>query len=331
VPERFAIVGAGAVGLTLGARLARSGRDAVMLTRRPEQARRIARDGIRVEDPATGETWTQAVPARAEPDWDAEALRDRTAILCVRTPQLDAAAGALARIAPRALVANAQNDVDGDARLAARFPRVIGIVVRLTSTRLDDAAVRASGAGRLVVGEHPAGAGPETQRLAAALRAAGYLVAVSPRIAEDRWLKLCGNLMSAPNALIARPDHTTRAFVEIKARLLEEAARVLAAAGIEARPCDAGDRTLPEEIAYQRASLAAGTSARALPIYNQVWQALARGGPLEADLYHRRILALARRHGVPAPMNERVLEILLRQAGSGAGPESVRAAEMLID
>jgi 2-dehydropantoate 2-reductase len=228
-------------------------------------------------------------------------------------------------------VANAQNDVDGDARLAARFPRVIGIVVRLTSTRLDDAAVRASGAGRLVVGEHPAGAGPETQRLAAALRAAGYLVAVSPRIAEDRWLKLCGNLMSAPNALIARPDHTTRAFVEIKARLLEEAARVLAAAGIEARPCDAGDRTLPEEIAYQRASLAAGTSARALPIYNQVWQALARGGPLEADLYHRRILALARRHGVPAPMNERVLEILLRQAGSGAGPESVRAAEMLID
>jgi len=328
-PERFAILGAGAVGLVVGARLARTGCDVLMLTRRPEPARRIAQGGIRVEDPATGEAWTQPVPARAEPDWEAGALRDRTVILCVRTPQLDAAAAALARVAPRAVVANAQNDVDGDARLAERFARVIGVVVRLTSTRVGDAAVRASGAGRLVVGDHPEGAGAHTLRLAEALCGAGYQVAVSPRIAEDRWLKLCVNLMSAANALIARPDHGTAAFVEIKARLLEEAAAVLAAAGISARPCDAGDRSLAEEIAHQRASLAAGTSVRALPLYNQVWQALARGGPLEADLYHRRILALARRHGVPAPVNARVLEILLRQAGSGAGPESVRAAEIL--
>jgi 2-dehydropantoate 2-reductase len=182
-----------------------------------------------------------------------------------------------------------------------------------------------------VVGDHPEGAGPAAKGLAAALRGAGYEVAVSPRIAEDRWLKLCVNLTSAVNALVVRPDHTTRAFVEAKARLLEEAAAVLDAAGIAARPCDAGDRTLAEEIAHLRASLAAGASARTLPIYNQVWQALANGGPLEADLYHRRILALARRAAVPAPMNERVLEILLRQAASGAGPESVRAAELLVD
>ena len=331
MPDRFAVLGAGAVGLVLSARLSRSGCDVLMLTRRPEPARRIARDGIRVEDPATGEAWTQAVPALAEPDWDADALRGRAVLVCVRTPQLDAAADALARRAPRALVANAQNDVDGDARLAQRFPKVIGVVVRLTSTRVDDTTVRASGAGRLVVGDHPDGAGPEAERLAAALRGAGYTVAVSPRIASDRWLKLCVNLMSAVNALVVRPDHTLPAFVEIKARLLEEAAAVLRAAGIEAGPCDAGDRTLAEEIAHQRASLAAGTSARALPIYNQVWQALDRGGPLEADLYHRRILALAARAGVPAPANARVLEVLLRQAGSGAGPESVRASELLPD
>ena len=50
------------------------------------------------------------------------------------------------------------------------------------------------------------------------LRAAGYDVGISQRIGEDRWLKLCVNLMSAPNALIRREDHATRAFVEIKAR-----------------------------------------------------------------------------------------------------------------
>jgi ketopantoate reductase len=137
------------------------------------------------------------------------------------------------------------------------------------------------------------------------------------------------NLMSAPNALIRRSDHTTRAFVEIKARLLEEARAALFAAGIEARSCDGRDRSLAEEIAWQRASLERGESARSLPLYNQVWSALRGGGPLEADAYHRRILDLAGHNGVPAPVNTRVLEILLRQAASGVGPESVAAAEIL--
>ena len=148
--------------------------------------------------------------------------------------------------------------------------------------------------------------------LADALRRAGYDVGVSTRILEDKWLKLCVNLMSAPNALIRREDHATRAFVEIKARLLEEARAILLAAGIRARSCDGRDRSLEQEIAHQRESLALGTSARRLPVYNQVWAALRHGGPVEADRYHRRMLALAAEHGIAAPQNARVLEALER-------------------
>jgi hypothetical protein len=117
--------------------------------------------------------------------------------------------------------------------------------------------------------------------------------------------------------------------VELKAQLLEEARAGLLAAGIHARSCDGRDRSLEQEIAHQRESLALGTSARRLPVYNQVWAALRRGGPIEADRYHRRVLELADAHGIPAPRNARVLEALECAVRAGLGPESLAAADLL--
>jgi 2-dehydropantoate 2-reductase len=319
------------VGLVLGARLLRAGSDLLFVTRRPEQARQIQDGGVRFEDPASGGAWSVPARAVAAAKATAQELSGRSVLFCMRVSQTEAAARALARLAPHATVASAQNGVDADALLASYFPRVLGVVVRQTCTRAEDHAARATGAGRLIVGAHPQGGGADVETLVEALRAAGYDVGVSERIAEDRWLKLCINLMSTPNALIQREDHATRAFVEIKARLLEEARATLAAAGIEARSCDGRDRSLAEEIVQQRASLARGTSARPLPLYNQVWSALRGGGPLEADGYHRRILELAEAHGVPARLNARVLALLQRCHLEARGPESLRAAEILGD
>jgi hypothetical protein len=135
---------------------------------------------------------------------------------------------------------------------------------------------RAVGPGRLILGAHPRGAGPDVEALAQVLRAAGYDVGISQQIGEDRWLKLCVNLMSPPNALIRREDHTTRAFVEIKARLLEEARAVLAAAGIEARSGDGRDRSLAEEITCRRRSTrACSTCSSAVPVRRRARRASA--------------------------------------------------------
>ena len=162
--------------------------------------------------------------------------------------------------------------------------------------------------------------------VAALLRRAGIEVSVSAAIARDKWLKLCVNLMSAPNALVRREDHASPSFVELKVRLLEEARAALAAAGVEATPCDARDRTLEQEIAFQREALARGASARPIPLYNQVWTSLRHGGPLEADAYHERILALARAHGVSAPVNARVLGRLARRRAPRPRPRVLRRA-----
>ncbi|MCC6639936.1 MAG: hypothetical protein IT386_02090 [Deltaproteobacteria bacterium] len=328
----IAVLGAGAVGLTVGGRLANAGRSVLFVTRRPEAAAAIARDGVLIEDPAAGSALRVRAGVDAVCGIDAAGPRiaDGLVLVCVRATDTRAVATELARGAPRAVVASLQNDVDNAAALAERFARVIGCVVRQTFTRTSDASVLALGNGRIVIGAFPMGRSAEADRLAADLRAAGWDVGVSERIAADQWLKLAVNLMSAPNALVVRDDHETQSFVDVKVRLLEEARTVLAAAGIEASSCDGRDRSLEEEIAFQRAALARGTSARRLPLYNQVWSALRHGGPLEADTYHRRILDLAARHGVDAPQNARVLAAVCETNASRRGPECLRARDLLV-
>ena len=311
------IVGAGSVGLTLAARLARAGQPVRVVTRGEDAARAIRERGIELEDLASGETWRVRASVHAELPVGATGF----VLLCVRTPDTDAAVAALAAASPAAKLVNVQNGVDGDAVAARRFARVIGAVYRHPCMRLDENRVRALGAGRMVVGAHPAGAGADVEEAAAVLRTAGYDVGVSPRIGEDRWLKLCVNLMSGPNALVRRSEHATRAFTEGKARLLEEARDALAAASITARSCDGRDRSLEAEIAFQRGALERGEALRALPVFNSVWAGLSRGAPLEADAHHRAIIQLAARHRIETPTNQRALAALERAARERLGPE----------
>ena len=326
-----AVYGSGAVGLVVGARLARAGSDVLFITRQREVANLIESNGVRCEDLLAGEAWAVRAAVVVGTRAAAERIEGGPVLFCMRRSETAEAATALARAAPRAVVASLQNDVDNEELLARHFTTVIGGVYRQTCTRTAQNLAVTAGAGRIVLGAYPRGAGPDTTSLTAAFRAAGYDVGLSQCIARDLWLKLCINLMSTPNALIRREDHDTRAFVEIKARLLEEAKEALAAAGIEASSCDGRDRSLDEEIAFQRAALERGTSARRLPLHNQVWSSLKNGLPLEADRYHRRVLDLAARHGLSLPQNERVLAALERAARDFLGPESATAAEILGD
>ena len=330
IRDGITVLGAGAVGLAVGARLARAGLRVRFVTRRPEAAAAIASDGVRLEDPASGEAWSarDGVEAVCGIAAAAHDIGEGPVLLCVRATDTARVAAELADAAPNAVVASLQNDVDNAAILARSFARVIGGVYRQTCTRVADNAALALGWGRVVLGAWPHGAGSEAALLADAMRAAGYDVGLSDRIASDQWLKLCVNLMSAPNALVAPADHATHAFVEGKAQLLEEARDVLAAARIEAGSCDGRDRSLTQEIEFQRESLARGTSARRLPVYNQVWSALRHGGPLEADRYHQRILDLAAAHGLRAPQNARVLAAVVDAWRTQRGPECMRASDL---
>jgi 2-dehydropantoate 2-reductase len=324
------IWGAGSVGLVVGARLARSGETVHFVCRSSEAARRINRDGVHFQDAKSNDGFSVRASAGSVADASEERIGNGPVLLCVRTSHTQAATAALARAtSPETPVACVQNGLDGEPLVAARFSTVIGAVYRQTCTRRAPNTAVSAGVGRVVLGLYPEGQHLAVRDLAARIAAAGYVVGVSERIGEDKWLKLCINLMSAPNALIRRGDHTTREFIEIKACLLEEARSVLRAAGIRARSCDGKDRSLEEEIEFQRGALERGESARELPLYNQVWNALRNGGPVEADDYHRRIIGLAAAHGVEVPMNSKMLAALERAVRRSLGPESATAYEIL--
>lgn len=330
------VLGAGAVGLNLGGRLALAGHDVLFAVRREAVANAINRRGVALEDCASGETASAPAKAVLLSDLASSDGPLPPVVICTRTTELEVAARELAAAAPDAIVVGAQNDVTGDALLARHFGSVLGLVVRQTSTRTDTADVRYAGNGRLVLGLHRRSGAPESQlatetrsELAASFESAGFDTGITEDLPADRWLKLCANLMSSPNALVRRTDHRTQAFVEVKARLLEEARAALAAAGIRAASGDGRDRSLDEEIEFQRASLASGESARDLPLYNQVWASLQGGGEMEATGYHARIIDLAVHADQEAPTNQRLLDVLRWVTARGLGAESVGAADLL--
>jgi 2-dehydropantoate 2-reductase len=325
----YAVLGAGSVGLALAAQLAAAGRPLLVVARRPEAAAAL-RGGLVAEDPMAGTERRLSVQVAAGLGEAGPLLGGATVFVCTRDPDTGEAGRALARCAPDVLAVAVQNDLTGGELLARSLPRVVAAVFRQTATRVSDARVRFHGPARIVLGAEPGCAtASDAAALARELAGAGLDAACSRRIRDDQWLKLCVNLMSAPNALVRREDHTGEAFAELKARLLEEAREVLAAAGIRAASCDGRDRDLDREIAGQRAARALGVAARSAPLYNNVWTSLREGRPLEADAYHRRILRLAAERGIEAPLNARVLAALLRARDQGLGPECFRAAELL--
>lgn len=326
---RATIVGAGSVGLLLGARLREAGCEVGFVVRRRAAALALAADGVGVRDLASGALRDVAVEACVGLEAARAWLPCGPVFLTTRAPDLQVVADALARVEPDPLVVCAANDIGNEALLAERFRRVVGLVVRQTSTRSGDREVATLGHGRLVLGAFAGPVEEPMHALAERLRAACYDVGLSPDITGDKWLKLCVNLMSTPNALVRREDHASETFVETKVRLLEEARDVLRKAAIAARSGDGRDRDLDAEIAFQRATLARGESARSLPLYNAVWTALRHGAPLEADRYHERIIALGAAQGVPTPINQKALQLLQQAVQDKKGPESHPAEAFL--
>ncbi|MCH2187718.1 hypothetical protein MK280_17830, partial [Myxococcota bacterium] len=327
--SRITVVGAGAVGLNVAARLAISGHRVSVFTRRPEAAKVIESQGLRLVDPARN----QEVRARLLVDHHLEdSVEAGTTrwLICLRTGETESIAQKIQALMPKAQLASLQNDVINEAILGRYFSQVSGIVLRQTCTLRNLNTILATGGGRVIVGDYPSGWGPLSAEWADDFEAAGFEVGRSSDIASDKWLKLVYNCLSAVNALICKEDHVTPDFVEIKVRLLEEAQTALTAEHISHSSCDGRDRTINAEIEQLRRSLIDGTSRRDLPLYNACWAALQDPvRPLEADLYHQRILSLAEGKGLSAPSHRVILDAVSRAWTLQTGPEKLRARAVL--
>lgn len=332
---RFIIIGAGAVGGTIGACLHSSGHD-VVLVARGEHLRALRRDGLTLATPAGTEVLP--VPAAGGPDEVALRTGD-VLVLSVKSqdtagvleqwawqPVADTRGGRPAVAAEALPLICAQNGVANESVALRRFRRVYGMCVWLPATHLEPGRVEAQGtpmAGLLPVGRFPQGKDDFTERISAVLSSARFLAPVSADVMRWKYGKLLGNLDNAAEALCGRSARTSEDARELRERVRVEALDVFGAAGIRFAAED--------EIAAARGNqVEHGTVDGSERGGGSSWQSLARGtGRIETDYLNGEITLLGRAHSVPTPVNA-TLQRLANQAARGIrAPGSMAPGEIL--
>ncbi len=217
--DKVCIVGAGAIGGFLGARLALQGTARVSALARGATLAALQQQGWRLREAGQQHT----APVQASDDPAALGPQDLV-IVAVKAPALASVAPRLAPLlGPQTLVLTAMNGVpwwfgqgvaalgtaplahvDPDGAIAAALPfeRVLGGVVHLAATTAEPGLVEHRMGRALIVGEPHGGSSERAERVGALLRAAGLDVTVSPAIRSDIWYKLWGNLTINPVSAI---------------------------------------------------------------------------------------------------------------------------------
>lgn len=323
--SRHIVIGAGAVGAILAARLHEAHLPYVLVGR-GENLRVIRDEGLRYI--VHGEQ--RRIVVKAVDDPAAVTLTpDDVLVFAVKTQDLESAARVWAwqpvgrSTASEELPAvSVQNGLDADRILLRRFRTVIGGSLLTPAQHLEPGVVR-SGAlgppGVLTLGPVGSpGADPETvERIAAELRGAGYLVEVRADI--DRW-KAAKILHSVKNGVevLSGSDEDRQSLAEL---LAAEAREVLAAAGY--------DPAAPDERTIDLSAFRHDPSSGIVPGRQSTWQSVSRGVPNEADFLNGEIVLLGRLTGVATPANAALQAHLGRAWLLGLGPGELRAEDVL--
>lgn len=303
---RIGIVGAGAVGCFVSGKLLAAKAADVTFVGRPRLRDEVAAHGLVIEG--------TAIPARIETDL--AAIADCDAILvCVKSLATEEVARSLA--GTTAVVASLQNGIRNAELLRAHLPNVLAGIVGFN--------VRALGRGSFLRTTRGALMLERTGPLADALARAGFRVQCPRDIVRHQWTKLLVNLNNAISALSDAPTRElvlSAGYRRIIAATVREALGVLRVARLRPAPLR-GLPTgwlpfvlrLPTPLVRlaARAQLSADPQAR-----SSMWEDLAANRPTEIEFLNGEIVRLADAHGVAAPLNRRLVELVHAAEGNGS-------------
>jgi 2-dehydropantoate 2-reductase len=304
---RCVILGAGALGTILAAHLRRAGH-AVTLIARGRRAAWLRAHGLSVHGLA-------GIDIDCEICEDPAALRGADLFVnTVKTCDSRAALAPLARLGP-AVALSVQNGVVKEEDLCGLFgaDSVLGAMADFSGELLDDGGVLFTRNVCLHLGELAGGHSARTERIVAALDAAGINARASDAITTVIWSKYVGWVALMMLAVLTR--RRTAAWLAdpdsalVVARITREMATLAAARDIPLR----------DQSPLPVAGIAAATETAALRLVQEVGanfeaqasahrmsslQDLLRGRPLEVEETVGHALALGERLGVPLPVTE---------------------------
>ena len=320
---RFAVVGAGAVGAYLGAKLALSGEEVVLVARGPH-LQAMQAHGVRVR---SGEGDFEAHPTTTG---NLESVGPVDFLfLTVKAHSLPAVVPKLAALlGPDTAVVSAQNGipwwyfqrhggpwegthletVDPGRNISSAIPpkRIIGCVVYPSTVLVEPGVIEHIEGDRFGIGELDGSTTDRCRELSRALTRSGLRGPIRSRIRHDIWVKLLGNVAFNPISALTRAtlyEMTTHAEVRDLARaMMEEADAVARGLGVET-PVSIEQRMAgAQKVGHHKTSML---------------QDLESGRPMELESIVGAVVELGDKVGIPMP-NTRAVYACAKLLASGA-------------
>ena len=317
---RIGIFGAGAIGGFMGARLSLAGADVTFVARGPHLAAMQA-NGVTLHS-ADG---THVARPRCVGSAEAAGSQDFT-IVTLKAHALPAAAPDIARMVGRdgTLVTGINGvpywyfhgvagpfrdrrieSVDPGGRVWDMLPPacVLGMVIYPAAEVTEPGVVTHTYGDRFLLGEPDGARSPRAEALSAALVAAGLKAPVRPRIRDDIWLKLWGNMAFNPLSALTHSTLDRLAFVpDLRAvvrAVMQEGHAVAKALGVTLA-IDV-DRRLDGagEVGAHRTSML---------------QDLERGRPMEIEALLGAVVELGALTETPMPVSAMMLALVRERA-----------------
>ena len=304
---KLAVMGSGAIGGYLGARLAAAGAEVTFLARGAHLAA-IRAHGLSVRSPLGD---LRITPAAATDEPGAVGIVDLV-LLGTKLYDVEAAAVAIApMVGPETAVVCLQNGIDAVEIVARRYSprRVLGAVVMINGEITAPGVIRHNALNRLTVGELDGG---ETARLAGlvALAArAGIETVPSPDIRLDIWRKF---LLLAPMAALSAMTRVPLARIWAHPEtwgLAEEGMREVVAVA-QAQGIALGEEDVQSTLAFVRGMPATWRASLAVD--------LEQGRRLEIDWLAGAVVRLGQESGIDTPVHRIALGVLKPHAAGAS-------------
>jgi 2-dehydropantoate 2-reductase len=338
--RKVAVMGAGAIGSTIGGYLARAGQDITLIDLWPAHVEAMRRDGLKVTAPDEG--FTAKVKALHLADVAGQRDQFDAVLLSVKSYDTAWATTFIApHLAPGGVLVSAQNGINEEAIAAiVGHTRTVGCVVTIGAGLYEPGHVtRTNLPSRpsFAVGEMTGMVTPRVQELVALLAPAGVSHATT-NLWGDRWAKLVINCMANPLAGITGLNNVEMRehpdVFPITVAVAGEALAVAERLGVQVEPIGG----IPAE-AYLQAARGVGREA-----LQQQWiaqgkgvgagrpsllQDVLKGRRTEVDYLNGTVVRKGREVGVLTPLNEAIVD-LVKQVEAGTLPQNPANLQPLV-
>jgi 2-dehydropantoate 2-reductase len=331
---RFLIWGAGAIGGTLGAYLARAGGDVTMVDTCVEHVDAIVRDGLRITGPIDDFVVrvNAFTPHTLSGTWG-------DIILATKAHHTDAAVRVLRpHLTPDGCVVSAQNGLNELAIAdVVGAGRTVGAFVNFGADYLEAGVILYAGRGAVVVGEIDGRITPRVTTLRDAWRQFDERAIATANIWGYLWGKEAYGAMLFATALTNESIADAlamAAYRNLYVALAREVLAVAAARGVQPEAFDGFDpyaylSTAPAGAAERSLDALVAHNRRSAKSHTGIWRDLAvRKRPTEVDAQLGIVVTLGTEAGVPTPLTARLVT-LIHEIERGARPQSIDALDAL--